>query len=181
MRDYDIQFIKQIKNNEDLCDYLSCECGVDFEEDDMLCDDLKTLLECSECNYEMEPFACDGSGGVFVLLNQSLIGYLNSEGQAGIIANNIKDFFSIILNCGYISDWAKFDWLADENTFIKVYSELELPRANVCVKLFVEENELESNPINVYNIFKKAVCTQPQLTIKAVSDDYVDYEQLFNV
>lgn len=95
MRDCDIQFIKQIKNSEDLCDYLSCECGVDFAEDDILCDDLKSLIVCSECNYDMEPFACDGSGGVFVLLNQSLIGYLNSEGQAGIIANNIKDFLAL--------------------------------------------------------------------------------------
>ena len=43
MRDCDIQFIKQIKNSEDLCDYLSCECGVDFAEDDILCDDLKSL------------------------------------------------------------------------------------------------------------------------------------------
>lgn len=101
--------------------------------------------------------------------------------QAGIVANNIKDFFSIILNCGYVSDWAKFDWLSDENTFIKAYGELELSRDNVCVNLFVEENELESEPVKVYNIFKKAVCTQPQLTIRAISDDYVDYEQLFNV
>lgn len=181
MRDCNIQFIKQIKNSEDLCDYLSCECGVDFAEDDILCDDLKSLIVCSECNYDMEPFACDGSGGVFVLLNQSLIGYLDSEGQAGIIANNIKDFFSIILNCGYVSDWAKFDWLADENTFIKAYDELELPRDKACVKLFVEENDLESEPVKIYYIFKKAVSTQPQLTIKAISDDYVDYEQLFDL
>ena len=179
MQDCDIQFIKQIKNNEDLCGYLSCECGVDFAEDDILCDDLESLWEYSECNYDMEPFACDGSGGVFVLLNQSLVGYLDSEGQAGIIANSIKDFFSIILNCGYVSDWAKFNWLADEDTFIKAYDELELPRNNVCVKLFIEENELEIAPVRIYNIFKKAVSTLPPLTIRATSDDYVDYEQLF--
>ena len=53
MRDCDIQFIKQIKNSEDLCDYLSCECGVDFAEDDILCDDLKSLIVCSECNYDI--------------------------------------------------------------------------------------------------------------------------------
>lgn len=89
MRDCDVKLIKTIKNNENLCNYLSCECDVNFVEDDILCDNLKFLLVCSECNYSMEPSACDGSGGVFVFLNQSLIGYLDSEGQAGIIANNI--------------------------------------------------------------------------------------------
>lgn len=181
MRKYDVEFIKQIKNREDLCDYLSCECGVDFIQEDILCDDLKSLLEGSECNYDMEPFACDGSGGVFVLLNQSSIGYLDSEGQAGIIANNLKDFFSIILNCGYVNDWAKFGWLADANTFIKAYNNLEIQRDKVCVKLFVEENELVCEPIKIYNIFKEAVSTQPQLMIKAVSADYADYEQLFDL
>ncbi len=181
MRDCDIQFINQIKNNEDLCDYLSCECGVDFAEDDILCDDLKSLLEYSKCNYNMEPFACDGSGGVFVLLNQLLVGYVDSEGQAGIIANNIKDFFNIILNCGYVSDWAKFDWLADENTFIKAYSELDLPRDKDCIKRFIKENDLEYEPVKIYNIFKEAVSIKPQLTITATSDVYVDYEQMFDV
>ena len=181
MRDCDIQLIEKIKNDGDLCDYLLCECGVDFAEDDVLCDDLKSLLECGECNYDMEPFACDGSGGVFVLLNQILVGYLDSEGQAGIVANNIKEFFNIIVNCGYISDWAKFDWLADEKTFIKAYNELELPRDKECVKLFIEENMLEREPAKIYDIFKKAISTKPQLIIKATSDDYVDYEQFFNL
>ncbi len=176
-----VKDIKQIENNEDICDYVSCECGIDFVEEDMLRDDLKCLLECSECNYDMQPFACDGSGGVFVLLNQSLIGYLDSEGQAGIIAKNMKDFFNILLNCGYVSDWAKFDWLADEDTFIKAYNELDIPRDKVCVKLFAEENDLECEPVRIYSIFKEAVSTQPQLLIKAISDDYVDYEQLFDV
>ena len=89
------KIIRQVKDNEELCDYLSCECGVDFAEDNILREDLQFLLECSECNYDIEPFACDGSGGVFVFLNQLLIGYLDSEGQAGIIANNISDFFNI--------------------------------------------------------------------------------------
>lgn len=181
MRDCDVNLIKTIKNNEDLCNYLSCECDVNFVEDDILCDNLKFLLVCSECNYSMEPFACDGSGGVFVFLNQSLIGYLDSEGQAGIIANNIQDFFSIILNCGYVSDWAKFDWLSDENTFINAYNELAISRDKPCVKRFIKENELEDEPIKIYNIFKEAVSIKPQLIIKATSDVYVDYEQMFDV
>lgn len=181
MRDCDVNLIKTIKNNEDLCNYLSCECDVNFVEDDILCDNLKFLLVCSECNYSMEPFACDGSGGVFVFLNQSLIGYLDSEGQAGIIANNIQDFFSIILNCGYVSDWAKFDWLSDENTFINAYNELAISRDKACVKRFIKENDLEDEPIKIYNIFKEAVSIKPQLTIKVTSDVYVDYEQMFDV
>ncbi len=175
------KIIRQVKDNEELCDYLSCECGVDFAEDNILREDLQFLLECSECNYDIEPFACDGSGGVFVFLNQLRIGYLDSEGQAGIIANNISDFFSIVLNCGYISDWAKFDWLVDESTFIRAYNELEIPRDKVCVKQFIKENDLEYEPKILYRFFKEAIVTKPQLIIKAVTEDYVDYEQLFGI
>lgn len=181
MQDRDIKLLRKIKNNKDLCNYLSSECDVNFLDDDILRDNFKSLLVCSECNYDMEPFACDGSGGVFVFLNQSLVGYLDSEGQAGIIANNIRDFFSIILNCGYVSDWAKFDWLSDETTFIDAYNELAIPRDNACVKQFIKKNDLECEPVKIYNIFKEAVGTKPQLTISAVSDDYVDYEQMFDV
>lgn len=181
MRESDAELLRLIKNNEELCDYLSCECGVDFADDDSLNDDLQFLLECGECNYDMEPFACDGSGGVFVLLNQSQVGYLDSEGQAGIIANNIKDFFSIVLNCGYINDWAKFDWLAGENTFMKAYIESEIPRDQECVKHFMKANGLECEPAVIYSIFKEAIVTKPQLIIKAVAEDYEDYEQLFSI
>lgn len=181
MRDCDAKLIRMVKNDKDLCSYLSCECDVDFAEDDILWDNLKSLLVCSECNYNMEPFACDGSGGVFVFLNQSLIGYLDSEGQAGIIANNLQDFLSIILNCGYISDWAKFDWLSDETTFMSAYDELEISREKACVKGFIKENDLLYEPVKIYHVFKEAISTKPQLMIKATSDGYVDYEQMFDV
>lgn len=49
------------------------------------------------------------------------------------------------------------------------------------MKFIAEENNLECEPVKIYNIFKEAVSTQPQLMIKVISDDYVDYEQLFDV
>ena len=63
----------------------------------------------------------------------------------------------------------KFDWLSDENTFINAYNELAISRDKPCVKRFIKENDLEDEPIKIYNIFKEAVSIKPQLTIKRQS------------
>ena len=62
-------YITQIKNNEELERYLSYECDVDFESKEVLENNLKSLIEYGKCNYELKPFACDGVGGVYVVLN----------------------------------------------------------------------------------------------------------------
>ena len=90
--------IDYIKNNDELSNYLSSKCSFDVEEYNQLLDDLSYLMEYSHSNYEINPFACDGSGGIYALLDGEFVGYIDSEGQAGIVANNINDFFSIILN-----------------------------------------------------------------------------------
>ena len=162
-------YIKQIKNNEDIENYLSSECDVDF------------LMEGAKCNYELTPFACDGSGGIYAVLDNSKIGYIDSEGQAGIIANNIKDFFNIIINCGIISDYAKFNCLKNLEKFIEYYNEIEIPREEVFIKEFIKDNLLENNPNKIYELLKDAVMSEPKLVIEAIDEDYVDYIQLFNI
>ena len=92
------QIMEYIENNEDLQDYLSGECDFDIEEHEQLIDDLEFLLECGESNYKLEPFACNGSGGVYAMLDGEMVGLINSEGEAGIVAKNIRDFFSIIIH-----------------------------------------------------------------------------------
>ena len=72
-------YIKQIKNNEDIENYLSSECDVDFESKEDLKDDLDFLMEGAKCNYELTPFACDTSGGIYTVLDNSKIEYIDSE------------------------------------------------------------------------------------------------------
>lgn len=174
-------YINQIKNNKDIETYLTSECNIDFESQEALEDDLGFLMECGKCNYIINPFACDGSGGIYAELDNGKIGYIDSEGQAGIVANNIKDFFSIVINCGFISDWAKFNCLKDKESFMAYFYKLKIPRTEVFVKKFIEDNLLEREPDRIYDIFKEAVVSEPKLVIEATSEDYEDSTQLFEL
>ena len=49
------------------------------------------------------------------------------------------------------------------------------------IKEFSEEFELENDPQKIYHMFKDAVLTQPKLTITATSEDYEDYQQMFEI
>ena len=97
-KDYLKSIISYIEDNEELADYLSGECDFDIEDDEELEDDLNFLMEHAESNYKLEPFACDGVGGIYALLDGEMVGLIDSEGQAGIVAKNIRDFFSIIIH-----------------------------------------------------------------------------------
>ncbi|MGX8774529.1 MAG: hypothetical protein ACSW8G_05670 [Bacillota bacterium] len=173
--------IDAIMNNEELREYFSVECDVDFASDEELQDNLEWLTEGSECNYDLEPFACDGSGGVYVLLDGQKVGYLDSEGQAGIIADCMEDFFSIIANCGYVGDYAKFECLTDEDAFLSYYEECGIPRDKEVVRQFIKDYCLESDPKEIYKIFRSAVMTEPPLILKSTDDDYEDSEQMFEL
>ena len=175
--DYLNNIIDYIENNDDLLNYLSSECGFDVEEYDQLLDDLGFLMESTKSNYNIEPFACDGSGGIYALLDNELVGYIDSEGQAGIVAKNIHDFFGILIHCGCLEDFGKFGWLDSQSEFMEQYKKCE----ESYIKEFSEEFELENEPQKIYHMFKDAVLTQPKLTITATSEDYEDYQQMFEI
>jgi hypothetical protein len=171
--------VENITNNDALKEYFSVECDVDFVNKETLLDKLNSITEFTKSNYNLEPFACDGAGGIYVILNNKKIGYIDSEGGAGIVANNLKDFFSIVTNCGYLSDYAKFGCLIDEKSFMNYFAEFESSREKNVIKKFIEDNSLDDDPKKIYKICKNAILTEPQLLLKATSEDYVDYEQLF--
>ncbi|MCR5540014.1 MAG: hypothetical protein K6F71_04160 [Ruminococcus sp.] len=171
------QIMEYIENNEDLQDYLSGECDFDIEEHEQLIDDLEFLLECGESNYKLEPFACNGSGGVYALLDGEMVGLINSEGEAGIVAKNIRDFFSIIIHCCYLEDFGKFNWLDSFSEFTEHYQKCE----DDFLKDFSEEFELENDSQKIYQMFRNGVMTQPKLLITATSDEYEDYQQIFEL
>ena len=172
-------YIKQIENNESLSEYLESECDFYLEDEAQLKDDLEALLVGGESNYNLVPFACDGGGGIYALLDNGCVGFIDSEGSAGIVGNSVKNFFSIILSCGYITDFGKFGALESKEAFLNYYNELEMPRDEASVNDFIRKNDLVTDPEQIYTIFKDSVMAEPRLTIKATSDEYVDSEQFF--
>lgn len=174
-------YIDQIRKNQSLADFLSTECDFDIQYEFTFKDTLDFLLEGSKSNYELEPFARDGAGGVYVLLDNGCVAYIDSEGSAGIVGNSPQSFFSILLNCGCISDFAKFGVLKDKETFLDYYNKLEIPRSESFVCDFIRRNGLDSDPEIIYSLFRKSVMTLPPLILKAINEEYCDSEQLFSL
>ena len=61
-------------------------------------------------------FARDGSGGEYHLLEDGSIGYNGSEGQAGRLAENMDDLFSLIVSCICWHDCCDAKEYADSKT-----------------------------------------------------------------
>lgn len=177
------ELIKQIKENSELEKYLFEECDVEFEDKETLEYDLNLLLEGGICNYKLLPFANTGSGGIYALLDNNMVGYIDSEGGASIIAKNIKDFFSIVISCGYVGDYGycRIDYLKDKKKFIEEFNKRINYKEEKDIKEFIINNKLETNSEIIYNKFKDAVITEPKLLIKAISDDYEDSDQIFKL
>src|SRR5688572_13104621 len=58
---------------------------------------------------EVEPIARDGSGGVFVLYGPDRrVIHVTSEGQAGVVARDLREFLTILVTYPYWFDLLKF-------------------------------------------------------------------------
>ena len=176
------EFIDRIKADSHMAHYLSAECDFDLEDKEQLDDDLDFLLEGGRCELELTPFGCDGSGGVYVLAGDGRVGYIDSEGSAGFAALNVRDFFSILLCCGYLSDWSDVSFDSDED-FMERLEDKSAPSKHYKEKIaeFVADCGLETEPAKVYELFRDGVKSQPMLEIKATDDDYEDYAPLFEI
>ena len=176
------EFIDRIKLDSHIAHYLSAECDFDIEDSEQLEDDLAFLLEGARCGMKLTPFGCDGCGGVYVLAEDGRVGYIDSEGKAGFAAMSARDFFSILLCCRMLSDWSDVDFDSLDE-FMECVDDKSTPSNNYKERIakFVDDCGLETDPEKVYELFRKGVCSQPPLEIKATDDDYEDYEQLFQI
>ena len=113
------EIVDSIINDEELKESLRVECDFEIINKEYLEDSLENLTKDATCNYKMEPFARTASGGLYVALDNKKIGYIETYGSAGIVANNLKDFFSILANCGYLADLPQH--VKNENDFIERY------------------------------------------------------------
>ena len=92
-------------------------------------------------------FATNGAGGTFGFIgdndiNSSPIGYVSSEGESGVIANNINDFLSLIVFFPYF--WSDA---------IRFYSENK--EDGLAEYILACENEIKEDYPNYYDIQNK--------------------------
>jgi len=178
VRDY----LEEIYNDPDLKDafYFDCdieiydEAGVkDMEEDTSWFDDMMGPGECSYKN--IKPFAHDGVGGLWAVLDDEKIGYIGTEGECGIIARNINEFMNILaVYRGYIDDLCGVDILKSEEAFLKVFKEERDSDYSKEFNGFIRKHHFTKNPKRIYEYIIKGVTTKPFFQVTATDDEYVD-------
>lgn len=178
----DVQdFLEEIYNDEDLKDaFFDCDIEIydeawvkDLEEDDSWFEDLMGSGESSYKN--IKPFARDGLGGLLVVLDDEMIGYIGTEGECGIIARNINEFMNIVaVQRGYIDDFCNADILKSVDAFIEEYEEPRDSDYNREFNRFIKKHGFTKDLKKIYEYIIKGVTIKPFFQVVATDDEYED-------
>ena len=171
-------YLDEIYNNEELKDAFD-DCDIEFNDEEWLDDiinnedEWKEDFEGGEYNYDAKPFASSADGGLWVILNNQLVGYIGTEGECGIVARNIDEFMNIVAVCkGCIFD---IDILESEESFIDELNERNEENDYTDVfEDFMNKHRFEKNPKEVYKMVKLGLTVKPFFIIKATDDEYED-------
>lgn len=174
-----IEYYKEIiKNNPKLEESILVDCDFAFDDDT---DVKKDILICGEkSNYEIFPFGKTGDGSNYALLNGGNVAYISSEGECGIIARNVKEFFNIMLTCKYITDYFKqgiFDSIDNfKERFNRVNAATENPDI---IETFIKSQNFETNIEKIYEMFVGGIITNPSLILQANPEEYEPWDDVF--
>ena len=176
------EYLEEIYNDEELSDaFYDCDveildeaCITDMEEDGSWLDDLMGPSESRESVYEnIKPFAMDGTGAVWVVLNNELIGYIGTEGECGIVAGNIDEFMNIIAFGRYFSDYS-IENLKSEEDFVSSFFESENDEHREVFEKFIEKHGFTRDPKKLYKMIIAGLTHKPFFEFKSTDDDYCD-------
>ncbi len=185
VRDY----LAEIYNDEDLKDaFYNADIEIydekwvkDLEDDDSWFDE---LMGPGESTYEnIKPFAREGAGGMWVVLNDELIGYIGTEGECGIVARNIHEFMNIVsVWGGYLADYWDEDVLKSSESFYEIMNDSDrledyndIKRDKRVFKKFIK---IHGFTTKIYDMAVKGMKVTPSFVVKATDDEYVDSEPL---
>lgn len=107
-----MDYIKMLQGDSDLSNLLCDVCDVEILSEFETPQDEDGHLT---YNLSGKTFAKTGSGSEYILLEDSSIGFWGSEGECGRIADTLKDFFELILNCPYWLDYLEEDEYQDRD------------------------------------------------------------------
>ncbi|MBO7424874.1 MAG: hypothetical protein J6U23_04300 [Clostridiales bacterium] len=175
-------YLEEIYNDEGLSDaFFDCDveildeaCITDMEDDCSWLDDLMGPSQSRESFYEdIKPFAMDGTGAVWVILNDELVGYIGTEGECGIVARNIDEFMNIIAYGRYFSDYS-IEHLKSEEYFISSYTEPEDDEHREVFDRFIEKHGFTKDPHKLYEMIIAGLTVKPFFEFRSTDDDYCD-------
>ena len=178
-------YLEEIYNDEDLKDaFYNADIEIydeawvkDLEDDDSW---FEEMMGPGESTYEnIKPFARDGSGALWVVLNDELIGYIGTEGECGIVAGNIHEFMNIVsVWGGYLDDYWDKDVLESSESFYETMNDPDrledyddIKRDKRVFRKFIKKHGFTSK---IYDMAVRGVTVTPYFVVKATNEDYVD-------
>ncbi len=176
------KYLEEIYNDDELRDaFYDCDVEI-YDEDwirDLENDDswLEDLMGPGESSYDdLKPFARDGSGALWVVIDDVLIGYIGTEGECGIVARNVDEFMNIIAMGRYVSDYCSADLLKSEDAFLDGLAGLEDYNADnkEVIERFIKKHGFTRDPHKLYKMIVQGLTVRPFFEIKATDDDYGD-------
>jgi hypothetical protein len=130
----------------------------------------------------IKAFARDGTGALWVVLDDELIGYIGTEGACGIVSRNINEFMNItaaLKGSSLPFDFWDVDTLSSEEAFIDAYEESgdeeddDTDYSEVFDK-FILKHGFTKDPKKLYEYIVKGLTVEPFFQVIATNDDYVD-------
>ena len=97
-----MDYMKLLREDSSLSELLCDVCDIEILPEFEMPQD-----ECGHLSYNIpgKTFARAGSGSEYILLEDGSIGFWGSEGECGRIADSLKDFFELMVNCPYWLDY----------------------------------------------------------------------------
>lgn len=177
-----VYFINRINSDEELKEEIYNKCDPDtiYPQKELM-EDLEWLMEGgSEENYDLVPFANDGSGGLYLLVNDQHIAYFDSEGCAGYVAESVDDFFNILfvfrffcLSKGVMKSYEQFLKECEKDLF-------EIKPSEAFERFLIKE-KMETDKEKVYEKFIKGLTITPIFEINPIDEEYVKTNNLLGM
>ena len=117
-----MDMLSKILNNSKLAEKIRLKCDIELYPQLQKPDDMDGQIT---WNIDGKAFGVDGSGGEFILLSDGTIGFNSSEGETGRIAENIKELFSLLVNCPCFFDFLMPDIYKDKILLKKYANKIE--------------------------------------------------------
>ena len=180
-------FLEEIIDDEELCDAFYSS-DVEIYDEDWVKDleenfrqEFEELMGPGDSSYKnIKAFARDGTGALWVVLDDELIGYIGTEGECGIVSRNINEFMNIIAalkGSSLLGDFWDVDTLKSEEAFIDAYNESEEDDEtdyNEVFDKFINKHGFTHDLKTIYEYIVKGLTVQPFFQVIATDDDYVD-------
>lgn len=178
------KYLEEITDNSELLDaFFDCDVEIydeewvkDLEEDEAWLEDL--MGPGAPSYSDMKPFARAGSGALWVVINDEMIGYIGTEGECGIVAKSIDDFMNIIAFGQYFSDFCDVSFLKSEEDFLESFSGPVGGEHEEVFSKFIEEHGFTKEWSELYKKLINGLTVRPFFEVKATDDEYCDSSSL---